>query len=581
MQSLEKLGHVIDADVLIIGGGFAGAWAALRARDFADKVVLVDKSQVAKSGCSTFAAGVQLCPTREDDLDVWKKEIVVSGDYFPDQDWVDFYLKNQIERIEDYVRWGAPLEKDSKGKIARIVGRGHINTRLFQFHGNKLMALLKKKVLERKVEIMERIMITDLVPEGDGSSGRIAGAVGFHARTGEFYIFRAGATIICTGPKGSKLNSPVDNCSGDGTAAAFRAGAELANMEFCTGGNITVWDKKVTSGGINMIQGHGAYFVNALGERFMAKYDPLRMERALLYSLCMSFTKEALEGRGPVYVDMTHFPPETFEKFRRVIPRAMQTWDTLGWDPAKKKMECQPNWNVRDNCGEGGILIDRDCGTPALQGLFAAGAVTRNPVHGIYSLGGVATSSCNVMGYVAGEKAAEYSHKTGRLEAEPQVVEKLKNRVFSPLKRAEGKDPDELYLNLNKTIVPAAFSMFKSGPRIIHILSEIEKFKEEAAHIRADDCHQLVKANEFRNHLLNAELVFRAALERKESRQYHYREDYPYVDNIDWLKLIVLRKSNQGLSLRYEPIPVDKWAVKPERLEKYSHPIPFFLGERK
>ena len=102
MGKLESLGTIIDTDVLIIGGGFAGVWAAIRARDFADKVVLVDKAQVAKSGCSTFAAGVQLCPTREDDLDMWKKEMVISGDYFPDQDWVDFFLRNQIERIEDY-----------------------------------------------------------------------------------------------------------------------------------------------------------------------------------------------------------------------------------------------------------------------------------------------------------------------------------------------------------------------------------------------------------------------------------------------------------------------------------------------
>jgi succinate dehydrogenase/fumarate reductase flavoprotein subunit len=90
-KSKEQL-KVLNADVLIIGGGFAGTWAALRAKEFTDKVVLVDKSKVARSGCSTFAAGVQLCPTPDDDLDVWKREIVEAGEYFPDQEWVEVFL---------------------------------------------------------------------------------------------------------------------------------------------------------------------------------------------------------------------------------------------------------------------------------------------------------------------------------------------------------------------------------------------------------------------------------------------------------------------------------------------------------
>lgn len=577
MDKLESLGTVVEADVLIIGGGFAGTWAAIRAKDFVDKVVLVDKAQVAKSGCSTFAAGVQLCPTRDDDLDMWKKEIVVSGDYFPDQDWVDFYLRNQIERVEDYERWVAPLEKDSRGKIARIVGRGHINTRLFQFHGSKLMALLKCKVLEKKAEVMERIMVTDLLTQGEGENKRIAGAVGFHCRTGEFYIFRAGAVILASGPKGGKINGTVDNCTGDGAAAAFRAGAELANMEFCTGGNITVWERKMAAGGINMIQGHGAYFLNLLGERFMSKYDPLRMERSLLYTLCMAFTKEALEGRGPVTVDMRHFSPDTFEKFRRVIPRAMKTWDMLGKDPGKEKLECSPSWNVRD-IGEGGVMVDRYCATN-IPGLYAAGSVTRNPVQGIYSLGGIATSSCNVMGYASAEQASFYSLKATKPEIDAQQVKELKEIAFSPMKRKAGKEADGLFYRLNESVVPAQFSMFKSAPRIIKTLSVLEKFQEESRQLMARDYHELVKVNEFINHLLNTELVFRAALERKESRQYHYREDYPYTDNMDWLKLIVLKRGKQGISLRYEPIPVDKWKVRPDRLEKISHPVQFFLRE--
>ena len=98
MVEMEVVTH--ECDVLVIGGGFAGTWAALRAKDFVDNVALVDKARVAKSGMSTFAAGVQFCPTEDDDLDVWKKEIVESSEYFANQDWVDIFLQNQINRIK-------------------------------------------------------------------------------------------------------------------------------------------------------------------------------------------------------------------------------------------------------------------------------------------------------------------------------------------------------------------------------------------------------------------------------------------------------------------------------------------------
>ncbi len=97
--------------------------------------------------------------------------------------------------------------------------------------------------------------------------------------------------------------------------------------------------------------------------------------------------------------------------------------------------------------------------------------------------------------------------------------------------------------------------------------------------LEASDPHELVKATELKNFILCAEIVFRAALERKESRHYHYREDYPYRDDMEWLKLIVFKRKNLNIVIRYEPIPIDRWPVKPEELAKISHPVQMFLGE--
>ncbi len=580
MGELDKLGKVIETDVLVIGGGFAGVWAAIRARDSGAKVLLVDKAKVARSGCSTFAAGIQLGPMPDDDLDVWKKEIVESGDYFPDQDWVDIFLKNQIARIQDYDKWGAPLERDNKGKIARIVGRGHKNTRLYQFHGPKLMQTLRDQALRRGVVLLERTMVTDLLTS-DGkhpTKGRVVGALGFNTRTGEFSIIRAKATVMSAGPACGKRGNVVDNDTGDGVAGSFRVGAELVNMEFLTAGNITVWQRKGEAAGINMLQGHGAYFVNALGERFMEKYDPELKERSLLYRICMGFAKESLEGRGPIYVDMRHLPPEVFAKFRRVLPRTIRFWDELGVDAGKEKIECTPHWGVGNSSGQGGIKINLKAQTN-IPGLYAAGSVARSPVQGIYSLGGIATASCNVTGYIAGENAAREATEARLEEIDGKQVQDLKAGTLAPQRQKEGTLPGVFFEEIDSATIPARFGMFKSQNRIIKVLSRIEQIKGEMPRMTAPDFHEVTRANEFKSFIQCAELVFRAALERQESRQSHYREDYPYRDDVNWLKLVVLRRDGDRITLRHEPIPIDQWAVKPERLGKISHPVQMFIGD--
>ncbi|MBI4334364.1 MAG: FAD-binding protein [Chloroflexi bacterium] len=580
MSTLEKLGKVTETDVLVIGGGFAGIWGAIRARDLGARVLLVDKAKVARSGCSTFAAGIQFCPTPADDLEVWKKEIVESSDYFADQDWVDVFLKNQTERIQDYDSWGAPLERDEKGKVARIVGRGHKNTRLFQFHGPKLMQVLRDRAVRKGVALLERTMIADLLTS-DGrypTAGRVTGALGFNTRTGDFHIIRAKATVMAAGAACGKRGNVVDNDTGDGLAAAFRAGADLTNMEFLTAGNITVWQRKGEAAGINMLQGHGAYFVNARGERFMEKYDPELKERSLLYRICMGFAKEALEGRGPVYVDLRHLPPETFAKFRRVLPRTTMFWEELGVDVTREKIECTPHWGVGNSSGQGGVKVDLACRT-SVPGLYAAGAVTRVPVQGIYALGGIATASCNVMGYIAGESAAGEAQAARLEETDAAQVEKLEAAVLVPQGRKDGKLPEVFFEELDRATVPAAYGMFKNQPRILKVLAVIEDMKSELPAIAAPDWHEVTRANEFGNFLQCAELVFRGALERQESRQSHYREEYPYRDDINWLKLIVMRRADEGLTIRYEPIPLDKWTVRPRARVKIAHPVQMFIKD--
>jgi len=571
----------LDVDVLVIGGGLAGTWAALRAKDLADNVVLVEKAKVSRSGCSSFAAGVMLCPFPEDNLTEWAEELVERGEYLCDQDWVELLLHEQVERIKDMERMGFPFERDDAGKIIRIVGRAHIRTRMLMFHGKKLMEAMRQEILKKGVRLVERTMITGLLTS-DGkhpTQGEVVGAVGFNPRTEEFQTFRAKAVIVATGPACGKVGGGyTDANTGDGTAMAFRAGTELIGMEFCIRGDPTIWANKHLAYGINMIQGHGATFLNAKGERFMEKYAPVLKERARKIEICTAMCKEVLEGRGPIYCDMRHFPPETFERFRKVIPHTMRVFDAAGIDPSAQLIEYAPRWGVYVVSGEGGIKINLDCETN-VPGLYAAGTGGWNPTQGTYSVGGNNLAFCCVSGFRAGERAAKFALDKNGVALQADQVRALKEATLAPLNRKDGCVPDEIFERIQRAAIPARFGVFKSEARIKHVLSELNKVKRESSRLTATNYHELVKANEAPNYALLSELTFRAAIERKESRGFHFREDYAERDDVSWLKWIILKLQKGKVQVSFEPIPIDRYPFQPARFEKHPYPVPFFFGQ--
>jgi succinate dehydrogenase/fumarate reductase flavoprotein subunit len=571
----------LQCDVLVIGGGLAGCWAALRAKDFVDKVVIVEKAAIARSGTTTFTNSM-LAPGPEDKTGSWLQEIVEAGEYLSDQNWVEVLLKEQPLRIEDLARWGAPFQRDSEGKLATTPGRGHRNTRLIMCNGHRLMELMKKKVLEKGVNIIERTMIVNLLTS-DGrypTAGAVVGAVGFHARNGEFFVCQAKSVVITTGMIDSKLRADyTNNLTGDGPAMAYRAGAELLGMEFCTVGKINCFETKYRSGGSSLLQGLGARFINAKGEEFVGKYDPVLKNRAKLSWLCQSFARESMEGRGPVYIDMRSFSPETVELVRKLLPTQMEPFIRAGINIRERPIQITPVVCIATPSGQGGIRINTNCQS-SIEGLYAAGAAARNLVHGTYSIGGINLAFCNVAGYRAGENAGKNAQKAPDFGLNERQIAALKQDIFSPLGRKEGVTPDEVFHRFHQITIPSRASMFKTENRIRDVLKQIRALaQEELPELKAVDIHELVKANEARNLVLLSELVFRSALARKESRDTHYRLDYPYRDDIDWLKwVIVKRRDGNEIEVRGEPIPFEKYPVKPKERTRIPHPVQFHLS---
>ena len=570
---MEKL--EIEADVLIIGGGLAGIWAAIRAKDFADEVVLVDKARVSRSGASTSAAGVILAPQDDDNLNIWMQEIVERGEYFSDQDWVEKLLVDQIARIKDMESWGIPFERNEEGGLKRIVGRGHEHTRILMFHGKELMEKMREVLIRKGVKLLERVMVTDLLTS-DGehpTNGRIVGAVGFNYRTGELCVFRSKATVIATGSIFPKTGGRcVDNTNGDGCAMGFRAGADLSSMELSTEGHVSVWRRKYWIVGLNLYQGLGVWFLNNKGERFMEKYDPVLKERARLSSLCQAFCKEALDGNGPIYADMRHFPPESFSLMDRVIPHCMRIFRKANIDLSKEKVEVGASVGIANGCGNGGIRINL-FGETNIEGLFGAGAATKTLPHGTYSVGGVNLAYCCVSGYTAGEFAAKYAKDIPHPVPDSKQVDQLLELAITPIKKDSGESVDHLFDEIRRMTVPAPFSVFKSEKRIKKVLEKLKDINQISENIFARDWHELVKVNEFKNYLSCGELIYQAALVREESRGDHYRQEFPYRDDEHWLKWIIINNGNSNPVFRMKNIPIYRYPIKPERYEKIPNPV--------
>ncbi len=569
MERIEK-----ETDVLVVGGGLAGCWAAIRAKEFAPRVTLVDKAIISRSGCSSWAYYL-LAPPPVEERQVWAKEMVGRGDFMNNQEWVEVLLREHPQRIQQMQSWGIPFETDEKGQLLVKKGRGHRNTGFVSSDASTRMGRLKKIAAERGVEIVERVMLTDLLTS-DGrypTNGSVVGIVGWQVRTGKMLVIRSKSVVLATGPI-----TPSSNLSGDGQGMAFRAGAELMGMEFCTSPTAYITDSKRRQlSSINVLFASlGFRILNNRGERFMEKYDPVLKERTDWPLLCLAFAKENIEGRGPTLLDMSQVKQEDIDYFARLHPGRMAPFLEAGIDLSKDKLVCTADNKIGSSNGEGGIRIDIE-GKTSIPGLYAAGSVCKNPVHGTYTVGGVNLAFCCTSGYRAGERAGKdsLSRETPKLADFP--LDSLQKALFAPLERKRGSLPDQLLDRIDEIITPARVSLIKREDHLKEALAALEQLERDVLPgVRARDLHELQKAEGARNTLLIGKLTFLASLERKECRRGHYREDYPFRDDINWLKWIVLRSGGADkVDMKIENIPFDKYPFKPEKREKIPHIIQF------
>ncbi|MDP2917279.1 MAG: FAD-binding protein [Dehalococcoidia bacterium] len=561
--------EAIECDVLVIGGGLAGSYAAIKAKESgADKVTLVSKGKLGKDGVSTFAAGVWAGGySPEDDRETEFKKRALSESYgggLYDEEWLDVFMDESYERLLELDRWGVEWEKTPDGKYDRKECRWKLL--MCMFHGPQLMEAVARKVIASGVRVIGHTMITDLLTENGKQEGRVTGAVGFDVRTGEFRVFNARAIVMAAGGCGFKERVACYKFqTGEAAVMAYRAGAELGKFEVTETHSMTATG--FSTQGKNMFVGLGGKFVNARGERFMFDYDTELEEHAGQSYISGAMAMEVRAGRGPIYLDMTHFTTEDVKKLRAVLPvptRILERAGVMVGDRIVKKIEWAPSLIGSVSLG-GGIIANTKCES-SLVGLYACGdAMARGPQLPSMIPGAAVT------GARAGTSAARYAKGAPDTRIDDKQVARLKKSACAAMERKDGFDPYHVIIGIQEVLTPYEVSLILREDRLERAIKDIERIRdEEVPLLCACDPHNLVIANEAVSMVLVAEMMLRSWLFRKESRIGCLREDYPYVDNENWLKWTLLKQEGGKMKLWAKDIPPGRY--KPDKA-RYLHPI--------
>jgi succinate dehydrogenase / fumarate reductase flavoprotein subunit len=558
--------EIVDTDVLVIGGGFGGAWAALRASELGARVVLIEKAHVARSGASTMSGGVTTAPIDSDDLGVWAEEFISYGSYMCDQNWTWQLLEGARERVKTIDAWGIPISRDENGQIRRFASRGMNEVRCMQYHPMKTMEELRRRNLAGGVKIYDRVAAVDLLTS-DGlhpTTGSITGALAFGVRDGTSYVFRAKRTILAMGVMAMKGKWHIDNVTGDGAAIAYRAGVRLVDLEMGCGGSFVVLMKDYDLGGYNVAVGHGAQLINAAGERFMAKYDPVRFERSELSRVVAAFVKELKEGRGPCYIDLRTCDASYWKDLETVRSRGSQILlsDRIP-NPRENPLLIEAQWGAWAH-GMSGVQIDLQCRSN-LDGLFAVGANAKNKATGTHSSAGSPTSFAMTSGYYAGQTAALEARELAQPVLVEDDVRAMIERMRAPLGRVRADlSTDDIHDQMAWLETSVVDGVLNNGEKLRRKLGVVESMSAALGECHAADLHELVKFHEARNIVEFARAQYTSALDRTESRESFYREDYPETDDDAWFCWHGITRSADGTAaFDRESIPLEGAPLQP------------------
>ena len=547
----------LSTDVLIVGGGIAGLSAAVSIKEHDPDldVLVVEKQTAGYSGKANKGGGVlqyfDLERIRPEDFVAYHVHSV--GCYLGDQELMTKYVSMNHVLLDKLVEWGAKLPKNADGTYC-VTPTGPMTAMI----GVDLDITLKvRRTAEKKgVRFIDKVPVSDLITE----DGRATGATGFSLLDGTFYTISAKAVVLATGSQNYRIGPMWSSGRGDGIAMAYRAGAQLRNPEF---GNFAQLVKVRSHH--ECVFGEN-YMYNCAGENVTKnfRYFP---EADISSTAIAEWFLQMSAAKGPISLRIDE-------------DNSNDTLMSL-WDRPYGK----PFWTL-NNSRAAEVDVDNEV-CPMFIGEQSPVRVDHNmmtTIKGLYAIGDVSYCGSAAPGAVpappgrnrgsgilnavfAGVVCAESVCNTARsgelVPLDEKQVEASIERVCAPLNREEGCTAKDVIRYIQRAVGPMEQSVYMSAHRIAIAMKYVNKAKELAKTMKAVDFHDMLACHEAEAMVLCAEMQFRAADMRKESRGWFLREDYPDMDNKNWLKWIIVQNKDGEMVFSTEDVPYKKWKVQP------------------
>jgi succinate dehydrogenase / fumarate reductase flavoprotein subunit len=555
-----------EHDVLIIGAGGAGLRAAIEALAKGASVGVVCKSLLGKAHTVMAEGGIAAAMCNVDTEDGWKphfRDTMRGGKYLNNWRMAQLHAQEAPDRVSELEQWGALFDRTDKGAILQRAFGGHTYKRLCHVGdrtGLEMIRTLQDRGVQLGFDVYMECTVTRLLTD----EGRIAGAFGYWRENGRFIVFKAKSVVIATGGIGKAwpITSNSWEYSGDGMTLAYEAGAELMDMEFVqfhpTG---MVWPPGVQGLLVTeAVRGEGGILRNKLGERFMEKYDPKRLELSTRDVVARSIYTEVKEGRGTehggAYLDISHKPAEYVKK---KLPSMYHQFKELAdVDITKGPMEVGPTCHYV----MGGIRVEAETAQSTVPGLFAAGEAAAG-LHGSNRLGGNSLSDLLVFGRRAGMAAADHAKRVSHAGVSEAQISEAEKELLAPFSNPSAESPYAVHRDLQK-VMQSLVGIFRTEEDLKKAFAELEELKARAAKASVEGSRLFNPgwhlARELKSMLTVSEAVALSALARTESRGAHSRIDFPNYDPVWEKKHNVIVREGAEMKRRespVEPMPED------------------------
>ncbi len=590
--------ETLEYDVLVIGAGGAGLRAAIEASVAGAKVGLVCKSLLGKAHTVMAEGGVAAALANVDERDNWRvhfADTMRGGQYVNSWRMAELHAKEAPDRVRELEAWGAVFDRTADGRILQRNFGGHRYPRLAHVGdrtGLEMIRTLQDHGIHQGIEVYMEHTIVTLLKDGE----RVVGAFGYDRERGRFKVFQANAIVLATGGVGRayRITSNSWEYTGDGQSLAYHAGAELVDMEFVqfhpTG---MIWPPSVT--GILVtegVRGDGGILLNKDGKRFMFANIPdnyksqtadnpeegwrytqgdknSRRPPELLtrdhVSRCIMDEVKAGRGspHGGVFLDISWIKekiPNAPEYIKRKLPSMYHQFMQLAnLDITREPMEVGPTTHYI----MGGVRVDAETQMSSVAGLFAAGEVAAG-LHGANRLGGNSLSDLLVFGKRAGEFAAIFAKKHDAGHIDTAQIEEAARAALEPFDRAtrangDAEGPYRVQSDLQE-LMQNLVGIVRREEEMVRALDGLNELWQRSQNVVVHGhreynpgWHTVI---DLRHLLTVSEAITRSAIERKESRGGHFRDDFPNKNAADGKMSVIVRKAADGsMQVRREPIP--------------------------